>query len=156
MRRYLPALVLLLVAAIAPAVAHAQAETFTFVGNDPTTGFSFTCEEELAVVTDGRSKSMFHYTVDAHGGFHLITNSVYRSPGTGEETGNRYLWMRSSHSMLNSGEAITMHNGGRDLTLAPGPGDDASQFSSYHTTLNANGETTASMVQLRVEPCGDE
>src|SRR5687768_7987825 len=121
MTRSLAALALSLAAAIAPAAAHAQAETYTDVSNDQTTGYSSSCEE-LVVVTDGRSKSMYHYTVDAHGGFHLITNSVYRSPGTGEETGDRYLWMRTSHFMLNSGEAITMHNGGRDLNLAPGPG----------------------------------
>jgi hypothetical protein len=135
--------------------AHAQAETYTFVGNDRTTGLSFTCEEEAAVVTDGRSISASHTTVDATGGLHLITNSFYRSPGTGEETGDSFLSMRSSHFMLNNGAATTMHNGGHDLMIAQGPGDDASQYSSYHTTQNANGETTASVVQLRVEPCGD-
>jgi hypothetical protein len=154
MTRFFAALAVLLAAAIAPAAARAQAETYTYVGNDQTTGYSASCEE-LVVVTDGRLVSMFHSTVDAHGGYHLITNSVYRSPGTGEETGDRYLWMRTGHSMLNSGEAITGHSGGRELNLAPGPGDDASQFSSYHTTQNANGEITASTVQLRAEPCGD-
>jgi hypothetical protein len=156
MPRYLPALVLSLAAAIAPAAAHAQAETYTFVSNERITGLIGTCAGEASVVTDGRSVDQFHYTVDATGGFHLNTNGIFRAPGTGEETGERYLWMRSSHFMVNNGAAATSHNGGHDLMLAPGPGDDASQFSSFHTTENANGETTASTIQLRVDPCGDE
>ena len=155
MTRSLAALALSLAAAIAPAAAHAQAAPYSDVNHQGITGLMGTCDGEASVVTDGRSVDQFHYTVDATGGFHLNVNGIIRTPGTGEETGDRHLWMRSSHFMLNDGAATTSHNGGHDLMLTPGPGDDASQFSSFHTTENANGEITASTVQLRVRPCGD-
>jgi hypothetical protein len=155
MTRYFHAMIALLAVAVSPAAAHAQAETSTSALRDGgITGFGGTCEGESAVVTDGSIMSVFHTTYDATGGMHFIVNTQFREPGTGEETGDNYLWMRSSHLMLNMDAAKTFRNGGRDLMLAPGPGDDANQYSSYQSTQNANGETTVSFDRVRVDECG--
>ena len=156
MTHHLGALIVLLAFAAAPAAAHAQAQTSTSAQHDGgVTGLIGTCEGESSVVTDGAITSVLHTTDDANGGSHLVVHDVFRIPGTGEVTGDRYLWMSSGHFVVNGGSgASTVSSGGHTMNLAPGPSDDSSQQATFHTTENSNGDLTSQVIHERSQDCG--
>jgi hypothetical protein len=152
--RCLPLLLTLGVLTAFPAVVHAEAETYTDVANDRgMTGFVPACGTDPALISDGRTMSQYHYTVDANGGFHLATHSFIHASGTSEATGDRYLYLDNGHFGVNDVAALTGGGTGGRLLIAAGPGDDARQATTSHSTENANGEPTASVLHERVDPC---
>jgi hypothetical protein len=104
------------------------------------------------VTLTGNLHFQSHTTVDAQGGLHA---NVHTQPqgvsGTGDVTGAKYQGTGVTQDRINvtAGETFTFVNNFR--IIGQGPGNNFLVHQNVHITINANGDLTADVDNLRAE-----
>jgi hypothetical protein len=105
-----------------------------------------------SVQLSGTMHSLYHYTIDANGGVHIKWhNQPQNLTGVGLTTGDKYQGTGVTQDVGNTkvGETYTYVNNFR--MIGQGPGNNYLVHETYHITINANGELTASVDNYKVE-----
>jgi len=150
--------VALLIAMTAVPVAAAQARTETSIVVLDYTGITHSeCTgEDIAV--EGSIRYRFHNTWDASGGFHGSGGAQEASTrGVGTTSGASYIF----HLVVNQAQNYQSFDGGpyeytevasyNVIKLGEGPADDLVAHSTFHVTVNANGEQSVAFEKFRLE-----
>jgi hypothetical protein len=145
----------LLVLALQAKPAQAQAETgtspqrFSFAGTltNPCTGETFFVE--------GTQLFLFHSTLDANGGEHLVVNSNVQAQGV-SDSGVKYFFKETNpfhiKTALDSANTFTGMATGRFIRHGSAtPEDDFLIRFLSHVTINANGELTSEFDTMEIE-----
>jgi hypothetical protein len=137
----------LLTLALLAKPTQAQAESDTFNLRFPVAfGAINHCTGEEAFI-EGTAHSVFHFTEDANGGFHV--KSLFHVQGQGvSPSGAKYVIHDSSNSHFNvrAESADNLTHTGTFKVIRQGsatPEDDFKVKLLFHVTINANGEVTA-------------
>ena len=100
----------------------------------------------------GTLHTLYHYTIDAKGGVHIKShNQPQNLTGVGLTTGDKYqgTGVTQDESNTKIGQEYTYVNNFR--MIGQGPGNNYLVHSTYHITINANGELTASVDNYTVD-----
>ncbi len=104
------------------------------------------------IVLNGVMHELFHVTLDANGGFHAKMHiQPQRLNGTGLTSGDKYQGTGVTQDNFNGkvGETYTYVNNYR--MIGQGPGNNLLVHENWHYTVNANGEVTALVDNVRIE-----
>ena len=154
--RVCAALLALLFTAFAGAgsTALGQATTTTTNENIPfTSTITNPCNADL-VAFQGTMHVTNTVTTDASGGFHLKMHVNYQDvSGTGTPSGNIYRVGTVTNETLNDpdGEQSEMTVIQTVKLITQGPALNYFMHLVFHVTVNANGETTSSVLETRIE-----
>jgi hypothetical protein len=159
-----PRLCAVLIAALFVAFAAAAAPAFgqaTTTTTNETIPFTSTlpnpCNGDL-VTFQGNMQVTNTVTTDAGGGYHLKTHVNYQNvTGTGTPSGNTYNVRTTSNETLNDNDA-----GQAETTviqtvqfITQGPALNYFLQLGFHITVNANGETTSTIDESRIQCRGN-
>lgn len=111
------------------------------------------CNADL-VTFQGNMHVINHVTNDASGGFHLKMHVNYQNvSGTGSPSGNNYRVGTVSNVTLNDpdGEQAEMTVIQTVKLITQGPALNYFMRLVFHVTVNANGQTTSSVFETRME-----
>jgi hypothetical protein len=138
---------------IGAATAHAEALTGTFSSrNEMQFRQASPCIEGQIIRVEGYVHFLFHFTLDADGGFHLkIHGNFAGAHGVEETTGTRYEAIETRVSTLNVVSAENSTVMFTTLFVSHGPDPDFLFHFLSHLTVNAKGEPTAAFSEFRVE-----
>lgn len=147
----LAAILLLLGAAQSRAVM-AQATTTTTNLILPLNTTVSGCDGQL-VTLSGEIHIVTHVTTDASGGMHIVEHSNYQDvSGTGQPILLTYRGVSSNTTVFNNStpqSEFTVVD--QVLLISQGPSDNLQIHVTMHFTINANGQTTAVVEEVRVE-----
>jgi hypothetical protein len=102
------------------------------------------------VVVSGTMHMVAQYTVSSNGGTHLHINTNWQDV-SGSSGTTTYQAHSNNHSHFNSNGAQSEVTTLDDVRLvSAGPTDNLTMRVTMHTTINANGEVTASYVTFEV------
>ena len=105
------------------------------------------------VTLSGRLRGLFHLTLDAGGGGHIVFSSNPQGvSGVGETSGERYRGTgisRQTHNFIGLPFSDTFVNDFR--IIGQGAGNNLLIHSNLHLTINANGEITTFVDNFRAE-----
>lgn len=134
--------VLALTGTMRPTAVRAAAETFTVVETFPINFVIQGCEEPIEL--SGQLHSVFHVTIDASGGVHVVGQTNPQGvTGIGLVTGTQYQGTGVSRFNFNmqAGEEFTSVDSFK--IIGRGTTDNLLVQGTFHVTVNANGEVTA-------------
>jgi hypothetical protein len=140
---------------IIPANVLAKADTTTTNIKQPLDETTFVpCADGGAgedVHFTGTSHMVFHVTDDAGGKFHMTGHfNTQAVKGTGLTTGDTYQGIDSINGVQNNGMVGgTFTQVENFLLIGPGPGNNFMIQRQTHITVNANGEVTAEVDNLK-------
>jgi hypothetical protein len=100
----------------------------------------------------GNLQIVNHTTVNADGGVHLVSHvNPQGLSGVGDVTGDKYQGSGLTQNVINAsaGETLTFLNIMR--FVGQGPGNDFTLQQQVHVTVNANGQTTTVVDNLRAD-----
>lgn len=137
--------------ASAQAVTVTTNETIPFTNTLPNT-----CNGDQ-VTFSGNLHMTNHVTTDANGGFHLRTHVNYQNvSGTGAPSGLNYRVTTTTNDTLNdpdgpqsSATIIQVVN-----LISQGPAPNFLLRFKFHLTINANGTTTSTITETKIECTG--
>lgn len=111
-------------------------------------------EGEL-VDLSGRLHILEHTTTDNNGGVHVVLHYQPKGvKGTGQESGDTYQGTgvtKTSTNVTGAGLPYEFTDVTNFRIIGPGPGNNSLVHVTIHFTINANGETTADVVNAKVE-----
>jgi hypothetical protein len=140
----LSALALAVTGTIRPTAARAAATAITVVETFPINFVIPGCTEPIQL--SGDLHTMFHITFDGNGGFHLVAeNNPQGVTGIGLVTGTQYQGTGVGQFEVNGkiGSEVTAVSSFK--IIGRGPTDNLLIQETLHTTVNANGEVTATV-----------
>jgi hypothetical protein len=111
------------------------------------------------VVVEGTVLTVLHQTTDASGGAHFLLRASYDSlVGTGQTSGTVYHAVATEGSSSHDfdpfvGPPYSLTDTRHVRFVGRGPGNDFSVTTVTHFTVNAEGETTAEVQNIRID-CG--
>lgn len=147
----LAAILLLLCGAQSKAVM-AQATTTTTNLTLPLNTTVSGCDGQL-VTLSGEIHIVTHVTTDANGGMHIVEHSNYQNvSGTGQPVPLTYRGVSSNNTIFNNSmpqSEFTVVD--QVLLISEGSSDNLQIHVTMHFTINANGQTTAVVEEVRVE-----
>ncbi|MCA1622162.1 MAG: hypothetical protein LC795_23400 [Acidobacteria bacterium] len=136
------------------APAYGQATTTTTNETIPfTSTLTNPCNGDL-VTFQGNIHVTNHATTDSSGGFHLKTHANYQNvSGTGSPSGLNYRVGTVSNETLNDpdGSQAEMTVIQTIKLITQGPALNFFIRFVFHITINANGETTSTVTETRIE-----
>jgi hypothetical protein len=146
--------------ALAGSGSHAYAQSTTTQTNE-TIPFTSTlpnpCNGDL-VTFQGNMHVTSHVTNDASGGFHLKSHVNYQNvSGTGTPSGNTYNVRTTSNETINDNdgpqyETTVIQN---VKLITQGPALNYFLQIVFHVTINANGQTTSTVDEAKVQCRGN-
>jgi hypothetical protein len=155
-RTFATLLAITAIALAGAAGAGAQATTVTTNEQVPITLFAFVpCANDGAgelVELTGTLHLLSHVTIDAQGGLHVKQHAQPQGvSGIGLTTGDRYQGTGVTQSQFNATAAVeeTFINNFR--IIGQGPDNNFLVHSTFHVTVNANGEVTTVVDNFSIE-----
>jgi hypothetical protein len=155
-RTFATLLAITAIALAGAAGARAQATTVTTNEQVPITLFAFVpCANDGAgelVELTGTLHLLSHVTIDAQGGLHVKQHAQPQGvSGIGLTTGDRYQGTGVTQSQFNATAAVeeTFINNFR--IIGQGPDNNFLVHSTFHVTVNANGEVTTVVDNFSIE-----
>ena len=104
------------------------------------------------IVLSGDLHVLFHTTLDDTGGFHIKMHTQPQGlSGTGQTSGDKYQGTGVTQYSFNGkvGETYTFVNNYR--MIGQGPGNNLLVHQNVHITINANGDMTAEVDNIKVD-----
>lgn len=140
--------------AAAGAPAHGQATTVTTNETIPFTSTLLNPCNTDQVTFQGNMHVTNHVTTDSSGGTHVRTHVNYQGvTGTGMPSGLNYRVGTTINETVNDSDSaqseVTIISSVKLITQ--GPGLDFFLRLVFHVTINANGETTSTVTESRIE-----
>src|SRR3989442_1629184 len=136
-----------------PQPSAAQAGTFTTNFPVPVDFVFSDCAGEPVHMT-GVMHQLVHFTNNGSGGGLLVLTSNYQGvKGVGLVSGTQYVGTNADHLTIDTNSSdpfpfeLTFH--GHISFIGPGPGNNVEVDVTIHTTINANGQMTAEVVEVR-------
>jgi hypothetical protein len=105
-----------------------------------------------SIVLYGVMHEVYHTTLDGNGGFHAkMHTQPQRLSGTGLTSGDKYQGTGVTQDSFNGkvGETYTFVNNYR--MIGQGPGNNLLIHVTSHYTVNANGDVTAEVDNIRID-----
>jgi hypothetical protein len=110
------------------------------------------CDGQL-VTLSGNIHVVTHVTTDTNGGVHIKEHSNYQNvSGIGQPIPISYRGVSSNNTHFNNQINVTIVD--QVLLISQGPSDNLQIHITMHLTINANGQTTAVVENIRVECVG--
>lgn len=139
----------------AESAARAQASTVTSNASFPFADTAVSCDGETVNVS-GKMHLLAHVTTDARGGRHVTLQiNTAGVKGIGESSGSEYVSSSTNNDSINDPDTT----GGQSeyttttkfLLVGKGRLPDMFVKTTMHVTVNANGEVTAEVTNVRAE-----
>jgi hypothetical protein len=141
---------MLCVFALAGTAIAQSATTTTSVSTEFTSVITTICGAGEQISVTGRVHVLQHITQTPSGMTSRVTHINLQALGTGQVTGEQYVFTQNTNVAFNSQQPAPLQNTETETIQIIGRGQTEDRYirALLHTTINANGELTAEVVEF--------